>query len=135
MKQQGITTERVSSGHWPAFVIWALLGVVFGLSFLVFPAAGLLLVLIGGAMAATRPALRGSWFGAFAGIGAMLLYVAFVQRRGPGTVCWQTATAAGCDEYMNPWPWFGTGAAFVVASVAAQVRQARGQGGLSRRSP
>jgi hypothetical protein len=125
MKAQESTTERLSSGGWPEFVIWAVLGVVFGFSFLVFPTAGLVLMLIAGVVAATRPALRRGWFGSLAGIGALLLYVAFVQRHGPGMVCWQTATASGCDEYGNPWPWVVAGAALVVTGLVAQIRRAR----------
>ncbi len=32
-------------------------------------------------------------------------FVAWVQRAGPGTTCWQTATASGCDQHLNLWVW------------------------------
>jgi hypothetical protein len=58
-----------------------------------------------------------------------LLYVAYVQRRGPGTVCWHTATASGCDQYLNPWPWLVAGAAFVIVSFIAHARRMHAVGG------
>jgi hypothetical protein len=85
-----------------------------------------------GAWRATRASLRGSWPGLLAGIGAASLFVAFVQRHGPGTVCWHTATASGCDQYLNPWPWpwavegvapwAAAGVALVAASLVFRAR-------------
>lgn len=49
-------------------------------------------ILLAGWIARTRPSLRRSWVGVMAGVGMISLYVAYVQRRGPGTICWQTAT-------------------------------------------
>ncbi len=137
MEPQGSATEPPSSGRWPEFVVWVVLGLVFCLSFLVFPTAGLVLILIAAVLAVRRPTLRRSWFGALVGIGVILLYVAYVQRHGPGTVCWQRGTEAGCDEYLNPWPWLVAGAAFVAAGVIGQVRSVRGPSSVrvERRTP
>ena len=44
-------------------------------------------------------------FGLVTGVGLPLLVVAYVQRDGPGTTCWHTATTAGCDQHLNPIPW------------------------------
>ena len=43
-----------------------------------------------------------SAFGILVGLGLLSLYVAHVQREGPGTVSWHTATASGSDTYMDP---------------------------------
>jgi hypothetical protein len=66
-------------------------------------------------------------------VGAALLFVAYLQRRGPGTVCWHTATASGCDDYMNPWPWLIAGAALVAVAVITQVRHMRTDAGHTTR--
>jgi hypothetical protein len=47
------------------------------------------------------------------------LYVAYVQRKGPGTVSWHTATAGGTDTYMDPRPWLVAGLLLIVIGVAA----------------
>ena len=43
------------------------------------------------------------------GIGLLSLYVAYVQRKGPGTVYWHTPTASGADQYLDPRPWLIVG--------------------------
>jgi hypothetical protein len=64
---------------------------------------------------------RRAWFGALTGGGALLLYVAYVQRDGPGTTCWQTATSGGCAEHLDPRPWLVAGCVLVIAGIVAQV--------------
>jgi hypothetical protein len=49
--------------------------------------------------------------------------VAYVQRDGPGTTCWRTATSSGCDQHLNPIPWLVVGLV-LVAAVLAQTRHA-----------
>lgn len=63
--------------------------------------------------------------GLLTGAGLPLLLVAYVQRDGPGTTCWHTATAAGCDQHLNPLPWLVTGAGLVIAGLVGEVLRAR----------
>jgi hypothetical protein len=125
MKPQESAVERPSPGTWAAFLVWAVLGAVAAFLLVSFLTLAAVPILIGVWLSATRPAFRRSWFGAMIGAGAVALYVAYVQRHGPGTVCWHTATASGCDQYLNPWPWLAGGAALVIAGVVAQARQMR----------
>jgi hypothetical protein len=60
-----------------------------------------------------------SALGAITGSGVPFLIVAYVQRKGPGTVCWHTATASGCDEYLDPRPWLAIGLMLTLGGVAA----------------
>lgn len=83
-------------------------------------------------LAIVRPARFGSAFGLLSGVGVMLLFVAFLQRRGPGTVCWQTATAAGCDEYLDPLPWLVAGLALLSAGLIAHSRRMRRERKVTR---
>jgi hypothetical protein len=82
------------------------------------------LVAAAGIYAALRwgAANRRSVSGIITGAGLPLLLVAYIQRRGPGTVCWQSATAAGCDEYLDPRPWLAIGLAFVVCGIVAFLK-------------
>jgi hypothetical protein len=73
----------------------------------------------------SRPKIRRSAFGLLSGAGFLLLYVAWVQRDGPGTTCWETANASGCDHHLNPLPWLVVGSLFVVAGVAAHAFRGR----------
>ncbi len=105
------------------FWAWALLGCIVALGVV---SLGVLVfapvALIGGLMA-SRPAIRRSAFGLLSGAGVLLLYVAWLQRAGPGTTCWHTATASGCDQHLNPLPWLLAGLALFVGGVVAHVRQ------------
>ncbi len=103
MDRPGPLTERPHNDTWAGFCLWALFGVALALVFAILGTPAVLLVLLGGWLLVSQPALRGSAFGVLSGLGAISLYIAFVQRRGPGTVCWHTATASGCDQYANPW--------------------------------
>ena len=76
------------------------------------------------AMSRSRSASR-SAFGLIAGAGLLSLFVAFVQRDGPGTTCWHTALASGCDQHLNPVPWLVAGIVLVVGGVVAQARRMR----------
>jgi hypothetical protein len=106
------------------FWAWALLGSAVTLGILSLgPILAAPLLVIGWLMA-SRPAIRRSAFGLLSGAGALLLYVAWVQRAGPGTTCWQTQTASGCDQHLNPLPWLVAGVVLFVSGVAAHARRA-----------
>lgn len=63
-----------------------------------------------------------SLFGLLAGAGLLSLFVAYVQRGGPGTTCWHTATSTGCDQRLNPIPWLFAGVLSIVGAVVGQMR-------------
>jgi hypothetical protein len=106
------------------FWAWALLGSTLTLGILSLgPILAAPLLVIGWLMA-SRPAIRRSASGLLSGAGALLLYVAWVHRAGPGTICWQTQTASGCDQHLNPLPWLVAGVVLFVSGVAAHARRA-----------
>src|SRR5438270_3735120 len=65
---------------------------------------------------------RRSAYGLLAGAGLLFLSVAYVQRDGPGTTCWHSATAGGCAQHLNPVPWLVLGLILLIAGLLAQVR-------------
>jgi hypothetical protein len=110
---------------WAWFWAWAVVGcgVTLGavsLGVLVFVPVALVAALM-----ASRPTIRRSATGLLTGAGALLLLVAWVQRAGPGTTCWQTATASGCDQHLNPLPWLVAGAVLFVGGIAVHTRAFR----------
>jgi hypothetical protein len=60
-----------------------------------------------------------------AGLGAVPLYVAFLNRGGPGTVCTTTTTSQSCSGEMSPWPWVIVGLVLVGAAVRLLSRPRR----------
>jgi hypothetical protein len=110
---------HVSRHGW--FAVWVVVGC--GLALGTVSLALGPLVLIPAALAAVllirRPAARSSAYGAPIGVGLLLLFVAYVNREGPGTTCWQHGTTSGCGEHLNPLPWLLLGVAFVVGGFVA----------------
>ncbi len=50
-----------------------------------------------------------------------LLFVAYVQRDGPGTTCYRTANSVGCNQHLNPVPWLIVGAVLTAAGLLTQT--------------
>jgi len=111
------------SGGWGWFCVWALLGSAAALGAVSLGPLLLLPVLLFGVFLARRPVIRRSAFGLLTGAGSLLLFVAWVQRDGPGTTCWHTGTASGCDQHLNPLPWLVFGIVLVIAGFVAHARR------------
>ena len=75
------------------FWAWALVGCAAALGFVSLGVLVLAPVAVIGLLMASRPAIRRSAFGPLTGAGVLFLYVAWLQRAGPGTTCWKTAKA------------------------------------------
>ena len=54
-----------------------------------------------------------------------LLYVAYLNRGGPGTVCSAIPGGQSCIDEWSPWPWLVVGLALVLAGVVGFVRRRR----------
>src|SRR5437660_190372 len=93
---------------WVGFAVCTLLGAAAAFGLLVIGVLGLVVVAFV-AWVTARPRLRSSAWGILAGVGAISLLVAFIQRRGPGTFCYHTPTRSGCDQYLDPRPWLVVG--------------------------
>jgi hypothetical protein len=116
---------RPQGPTWAGFVLWVLAGAGLALATISFSVLILVAVAIGVVVLATRRTVVQSAFGLVSGVGVLAMYVAYVQRRGPGTVCWQTATASGCEDYLNPWPWLVGRRRARLHGVAARIGQMR----------
>jgi hypothetical protein len=103
------------------FWAWALVGCAAALGAVTLGVLGLGPAVVAGSWMSAHPAARRSAFGLLSGIAVPLLYVAWLQRAGPGTSCWHTATASGCDHPLNPLPWAVAGVAFFVGGIIAHA--------------
>jgi hypothetical protein len=106
------------------FWIWAVVGATGALGLVSLGPLALVPAIIAAAAMARNPSVRRSALGLLAGAGFLSLFVAYVQRQGPRTTCWHTATASGCDQHLNPIPWLVVGLALVIGAVVAQQRNA-----------
>lgn len=103
---------------WP-FFLWMLAGagLVLGLLGILTIGIFVLPVAVALAIALTRwPRTRNrTTAGLLSGLGLVPLFVAYLNRGGPGTVCVSTATRQSCTQEWSPWPWAGAGLALVTA--------------------
>jgi hypothetical protein len=103
----------------PWFFAWAAVGAGVALGISVIGVFAVPLALLLAVFLLVRHQADRSAFGILVGMGSVSLYVAHMQRKGPGTVSWHTATASGSSTYMDPRPWLVVDVLLVVIGVAA----------------
>lgn len=126
------TVTRAATLIWP-FLGWAVVGA--GACFTVIAALSIGVFFVPAVAVALFAMLRWTrgrtttMAGLIAGPAPVLLYVAYINRGGPGTVCSAIPGGEQCVEQMNPWPWFATGVALLAIGIAAfaWLRQGAGQ--------
>ena len=106
---------------WLRFLAWVAAGFAVAFGMLVVGPLALAGVVFAAALLVFLPASRRGALGLLSGVGAVSLVVAYVQRKGPGTVTWHTATASGSDQYLDPRPWLIAGIVLVVAGLAGHA--------------
>lgn len=55
--------------------------------------------------------------GILVGSGLLPLYVAYLNRGGPGMVCTTTGGGQTCTQEMSPWPWVAVGVCVAAAGA------------------
>jgi hypothetical protein len=101
----------------PAFLAWCLAGVggSFGVLSILSVGAFLLLgTVFLSAVLLWRYGFGWSMGGLLSGAAVPLLYVAWLNRDGPGEVCTTAATSVSCSDEWSPWP-------FVVVAVVLAI--------------
>jgi hypothetical protein len=63
--------------------------------------------------------------GLLTGASLPLLYVAWLNRAGPGEVCTHTATSETCGDEWSPWPFVALAVVLAVAGVVVFARRGR----------
>ena len=107
------------------FWAWAAVGALATLSLDLGALTALPALLLGALVATLGDRRQGPVSGFTTGAGLPLLWVAYVQRQGPGTTCWHTATSAGCDQHLNPLPWLIVGITLALTGLIDQTRHNR----------
>jgi hypothetical protein len=113
---------------WAAFGLWCLAGVGASLGVLSLLTIGpfvLLLTFVLCGFLLWRLAFGAGMAGLLAGASLPVLYVAWLNRDGPGTVCTSTATSSSCGDEWSPWPFVAVAVLMVVAGVVVFARLRR----------
>jgi hypothetical protein len=119
--QSALRSGRIRLVGWLAFLAWMAIGfgIVFGFFlFSVFVLAAAVLV---GVLIVLQPGLRRGALGLLAGAGAIFLWVAWLNRHGPGTIVTHTGTSVSSTDAWDPRPWLAAGIVLLVGSVAAHA--------------
>ncbi|MGY9067455.1 hypothetical protein [Streptomyces sp. CAS3] len=114
------TAESVGQrgAPWGWFLAWGAVGACAALGLAALLSVGVLL--LAAAVAAVlllRKGHRITALGALAGPALPLLYLAYSNRGGPGSVCRSTATETICTDEFAPLPFLLTGVLLLAASV------------------
>jgi hypothetical protein len=119
---------RTARRGWGWFVAWFALGVMWVLTVLGAFMIGIFVLPIGVGgtiFLATRRHAGDGIAGLISGLGVPLLYVAFLDRHGPGTICTISRNGGqSCVDELNAWPWFVFG--LVLVALGAVVFVASG---------
>ena len=114
--------DGFASPPWRWFVAWAAVGVLVPLTVLGAFTIGpfmLPLAVVGIVVLVRRPRAHAGAVGLLTGVGLPLLWVAYLNRSGPGLVCTSTATSQSCEQQWSPWPWLAVGLITTVGGALA----------------
>jgi hypothetical protein len=121
----GATRNLVTRPPAWAYLWWFAVGALLVFGFLAqftigapFFLLGVVLAIAGAAIPATRSLAVTA---VPAGFALPALYIAWLNRDGPGMVCTTTATGGSCEEQWNPWPWVIASVLLIALSVGLAV--------------
>jgi cytochrome bd-type quinol oxidase subunit 2 len=117
-----IALPPANKRSWPWFLAWFVLGAGYALTLLGALTIGVFIlpfVLAGTIAVVRRSGSRAGAAGLISGLALPLIYVAYLNRDGPGTVCTIYAGGQSCTEEMNPWPWLALAAVLVIIGLLA----------------
>ena len=128
--RQPVQSAPVLTGQrWAWFAAWLIIGVGYALSLVGAASIGLFVLplpVIATILLARRQHAVGGLPGLISGLGIPLLYVAYLNRAGPGTIC---VTIAGggqdCTDEWSPWPWLAAAVILLALGIAAFIARQR----------
>jgi hypothetical protein len=115
--------------RWAWFAAWLIIGAGYALSLLGAASIGLFVLplpVLATILLARRQHASSGLPGLISGLGIPLLYVAYLNRAGPGTIC-TTITGGGqdCTDEWSPWPWLAAAAILLALGLAAFIARQR----------
>ena len=122
-----------SASPWAVTLYWGVVGALVAFGVIGLVTIGIFLLALAAVLLAVAfavPALRRpSVPGVLVGLSTAPLFVAWLNRGGPGTVCTTTADVTSCSDQWSPWPFVAVGVLLAGAGVALLVTARRGGSG------
>lgn len=117
----GAQLSRVKPDRsWLWFGAWALIGGGYALALATLLSIGVFVLALTAGATAWLASRRGSPVGlpgALSGPALPLLWIAYLNRGGPGTVCTGTPEGSSCTDEWSPWPFLGAGVLLLAAGL------------------
>jgi hypothetical protein len=112
--------QRARPAIWP-FGAWAVVGAGACLALLTAFTIGIfvlpLVIAATAALLGWRVSRTVAAVGVVSGLGLVPLYVAYLNRDGPGEICSTTSQGQECTTAWSPWPWLVAGLLLVGAGI------------------
>ncbi len=120
MKTEHVPISMSRPPLW-ALAWWAMVGALVGLGLVSILTIGLVFLLVGCVLAVVgirlKPLRNHSAAAVPAGLGVAALYLAWLNRGGPGRVCESTNTNTSCIDAWSPWPFLLVALLLLAATV------------------
>jgi hypothetical protein len=113
---------------WVWFTAWLLVGAGYALSFIAIASIGLFVLplpVLATLLLVRRRQGTSGLPGLISGLAVPVLYVAYLNRAGPGTICTTVTGGQECHDEWSPWPWLAVGVILFVVGVAAFIDRQR----------
>lgn len=125
--QWGVAPNRPSTRRWLWFVAWVAVGAMVPMVFLGAFTIGLYFIPVAGVLTLILLSRRASWVGLpglITGIGVPLLVLAYLNRSGPGNICYTNPDGSGgCTQEWSPWPFLLVGLGLLIGGIVVFARQ------------
>jgi len=122
------SSPTLSRLPWVWFTAWLLVGATYALSLVGIASIGLFILplpVLATVLLVRRERALSGLPGLISGLGVPLLYVAYSNRAGPGTICTTVTGGQDCNSEWSPWPWLAIGVILLALGVAAFVGRQR----------
>jgi hypothetical protein len=113
---------------WVWFTAWLLIGAGYALSFIGIASIGLFVLplpVLATLLLVRRRQATSGLPGLISGLAVPVLYVAYLNRAGPGTICTTVTGGQACNDEWSPWPWLAVGVILFVFGLAAFIDRQR----------
>jgi hypothetical protein len=124
----GMVDETVNENKpsWPSFFAWPVVGAALAISILGLMTIGLFVLpfaLLGLLFLYKLGGNRRSSVGLISGAGLPFIYIAYLNRDGPGNICTPVGNGGQqCMQEFSPWPFLIIGLALIVTGLVLFIR-------------